>query len=390
MEQIRPYVVPLPTISITGSASAQRDITPLKELPPEILGGLFAHLVKIIFSVTLTPTHTTAPTTVGVNNLFEKMDLYDGRVNRFTGGFNEMRMFERLPLGKNVFPDADTDTASGTARYFYRELDLGHAAFRGNPTDFMLPVGALRQGKLAHTTGVLTDISADCTAYTATVQPLAVLAGLSGEIRIPPHVERFTQDINAKDFPIQGDSAYLELALAKASTYDAFSAGDVGNVKLDFGFGADEELSAEDLHTVYWSFVRPGDVGGFRGEPQAASEDNHKIVNRASPTALAAGQQDLNVMYFSPPGSKLSKARVAGESLRIRYDGSDSSLLLLGTRVLRQPPTVSARIGRDAARAVGIKSIQPEEIVAKGLKGRPYTGPLADFFPHTIKRQRAA
>jgi hypothetical protein len=112
------YQLPSVTYAASGSDTVQ-----LKDLPKQLRGRI-PHVKRFIFEVDFTPTHTTAQTTVGNNNLVTACDFWDGRVNRFVGGFNHLRVKEKLSAGKIRIADADTDTASGTARYFRRVL--GH------------------------------------------------------------------------------------------------------------------------------------------------------------------------------------------------------------------------------------------------------------------------
>ncbi len=370
---------PIKLKSLTYAAGGD-DTVELSKIPKQLFGRL-VHLVAIEYAVAMTPTYSTAPTTVGVNNLLTKCDFFDGKMLRFEGGFNHLRAKERMAYGRVAIPDADTDTASGTGRYFRRFCTLGPDNMAGFPTDNVIPAGMLENGELRIKYGALTDISADTTACTATVRVTAWVT-LLDEIRIPPAYQFRFQTAGAADVALQGRAAYESIALLNSGSFDAIGAGDFADITLDLGGGSIiPGIQAEDLQAAFLYFRGIGDVGGFMGEPEAASDDNHKIVNRGTPTALVGGAQDLQMVLFSGPGAKLSKLHVAESVAKLAWSGSQPTAVVLTSRFLAQE---ESQVAANIAAALG-KLKAKGSMLPKTLSKRPWTGPLIDFAPWAVK-----
>lgn len=373
------HLIPIKLPSVAWAAG-QDATTSLAELAKKKFGRLL-HLVGFEFAVVMTPTFTTAPTTVGMNNLVARAVVSDGKINRFEGGFNHMRLKERLGFGRVRVPDADTDTASGTARYFRRLLTLGPDNFIGWPTDFLMPTGLLENGEIQWKFGGLTDISADCTANVAQITVTAWCV-LLDELRIPPaHVFRAT-NVNAQDVALQGRSAYDCIALLNSSAFDAIAANDFGSFTVNLGEGETiPTVRGEDIAAAYQYFMGVGEIGGFMGEPEGASDDNHKIVNRSSPAAVGAGPNDCQVVLFSGPRARISKLPISGSVVKVAWDGAQASAHIVTSRILPQEEaSVSERI--DAALGkMKMKSVPR----LKTLSKLAYKGPHVDFMPWVVK-----
>jgi hypothetical protein len=352
----------------------------LKDLPVAVRGRI-PHLKAVIFEAEFAPTFTTAPTTVGHNNIVTTMDFWDGRVSRFVGGFNVVRFHERFNTGKNRIADADTDAASTGTRYIRRVLHMGPPQAAGE-NDFVIPTGALQAGEIRLQFGALTDMSADTTAMTGTIRPYAVLEVLD-EVRIPPAYQTQRINLNASDSVQPGRALLVNMALLDSGSFGAIAAGDFGSFRVDTGLGeVVSGIPGEVLTAQYHDDFEAGDFGGFSGEPRGTNDDNVKAVNRASPTAIGPAASDLQPILWMKPGTKLSKLPVAETNVRLQWDGSQQSGVLMLSRILPQPPSVLAAIGGAALKAINRtqKDFRP-----KTLSKKPYGGPLVEFMPYVVK-----
>lgn len=369
-----PYKLPSKTFAASG-----HDPILLNALP-KMVYGLIAHVWKFSFNLIFTPSFVTPPTTVGNHNVVKAIDLWDGKVIRFRGGFNHLRAKERLSSGRVRVPDADTDTATDNARVVRRTLHMGPPNF-SKPSDFATPCGIFANGELRLTWGSLADISPDATQCTGTLRSVAWLE-LLHEIRIPPIYEWFFSGAAAKEALLSGRAAYESVALLDSDSFGAIANGDFGAITFDpGGTPLVGSVPAYDLTAAYLDDYAPGEVGVFAGEPEAASDDNGKVVNRATPTALTAAPNDLQPVVWSIPNQKISKLRVAEASALVRWNGSQSTATVIGGRILPQVDTVAASYGALAAQAI---QRTPGTMVPKTLSKQPYKGPMLDFMPWKI------
>jgi hypothetical protein len=376
---------PLPSISITGSASAQRGTVRGRDLL-QAVGGRIAHLKAMRFRITLTPTFTsTAPTIQGQNAVVSNCEFYDGSQTRFSGSFNDLRQWERLE-GGGIAQNQDPLLAVTTeARYFNRTLGMGPRHFAGSPTDFVMPCAALEQAEWRLTFGVLTDISAGTTAYTCVIQPVAELV-LLDELRLPPHVERKVYSVTG-DNPITGRALYAFAGLGNSASWDAISAGDFANVTISSGnYDVVPSVNVGDLRAAYEAAWEGHHSGLFypAGEPASATDLSPRILNGTTPTALKVAEFDMQPVLWCGPNAQISKILCTVESsLRYRHSGTQTGASpLLVTRILAQPPSVLATIADRAARALNIKG---GSLRVKTLSKEDYKGPLTEFMPYTVK-----
>lgn len=378
--QTVPYLLPSQTFAAGGTS-----VQTLQVLPKQYLNNRLAHLSAIVISGTLTPTYTTAPTTVGNNNIATKFDFYDGSMYRFQGSLSYLRQMERLYGGGSRIPDPDTDTASASARYVNRILHMGPPNMAGAPSDFLLPTGLLQNGTLTIGWGALTDISADTTAATGSLRLVAKLAMLD-ELRIPPAYQALNVPLGSTDNNIAARALYLGIALIKSSgptVLSTISAGDLGNITLDFGFGqVVPGINVKDLTNAYLDDFGRGDLVGVMGEPAGATDDNGKNVNHGTPTALNATPADLQPVVWTPWAGRLSKAYVAETVARLRYDGSGTGYVALISRILAQE---SQTLGAVGAKALAGTGLGMKGMAFRTLSKKPYSGPLGPYFPYKVK-----
>lgn len=367
----------LPSSTIAAGAI---DTIPLRGLPKAIQGRI-PHVRRFIIDVTFTPTFTTAPTQVGNHSVLAQCDFWDGRINRFTGNGNALRARERMYGSRVRIPDPQTDTASASARYLRRVLHCGPPVTMGADTDFLIPTGALENGEIRLRYGALTDLSADTTALTGTVKVYADLV-LMDEVRVPPAVQFLSYAANSADYAIPGRALYLSIFALNSSSYDAISAGDFGNWTVDLGAGdIVPTIPGSALHSAYMDDMDANEVNTYMGEPRGSTDNNARQVNHASQTALAACAVDLQPVLWLRKGQKLTKCPMAETAGRIKWDGSQSSAVLLVERILSQPGTVVGAVAADAL--AGIKR-NAGKTTPKTMSKDPYNGPLGEFFPWKV------
>lgn len=371
------YNLPSPVFSLGGTWNQT-----LQLLPKQVNGRL-AHLAALLFDNVLTPTFTTKPTIVGTLNVATKCDFFDGSILRFQGGFNHLRMQERLHNGGNRVADPDVAPASGAARPFNRVMHMGPPHMAGYPSDFAIPCGLLANGELRLSFGALTDFSADTTAVTVTMRIVAKLV-LLDELRIPPAYQFQFQTANTSDFTIAGRGLYLSVALLDSGTFGAISAGDFGNFTLDTGdYLAVPSINAKDLVASYNADFGRGDLLAIQGEPQGAQDVNVKTVDHVTTiTALTPVTADLQPVLWTTPDARLSKCIKVEGQLRIKWDGTQQSGVVLFDRILAQPANVVAQA---VAKALVGTGLTPKALAPRTLSKKAYTGPYGEFMPWKVK-----
>lgn len=376
--QLVPYVLRPPTFAAGGT-----DVVTLEALPETSLGRV-AHLAGIEFDCTVTPTFTTAPTTVGINNIVRRLEFNDGSQPRFQGGFNYLRLFEMLENGRLRIPDPDSNSGSTNTFHFGRYLPMGPWGFQGDPTDFLMPCAALKTAKLEFNWGALTDFSADTTVLTVTMRIIAWLAFLDKELRIPPFYERNSFQVSNADASMPGRALYACGGLLNSSAVDAISAGDFSELILSTGSGDLPGVSCSSLERAFHAHMDSGHLTQVHGEPRAATDDNPKKVNDGTPTALVGADAFVQPWCWSPRGSRISKLALMAESaLRLRWpSGSQATGVVLYGRFLAQSPEARAAFGAKALQKLGMKDRGAR---VKTLSKEDYTGPRDEFMPVAVK-----
>lgn len=372
--QLIPYALPDVTWAAGGRAQ-----TSLKDIPPTIQGR-HVHLVGIDWEVDVDPTFTTAPTVQGLNSVVASLKISDGRNQRFDGNFNYLRVFEALENGgPALHPDPDLTSGSGNNFYFGRSWKAGPEVFEGAPTDFAIPVAALKNGVISYTFGALTDISADTTAATVTLRATAQLL-LLDEVRVPPVVERLAFDANSKDVVLQGAALYPFLAALNSSGVDAIAAGDFGAFTVIGSKGEIiSNIDAEVLGRSYAGQMASGIFSLVQGEPRASTDDNHQTVTSGS---IAKSTAAIQPVLWCTPNALLTKIVAETDSgLRVKWSGSQASGVLLATRILEQPMTAIATVAAAALQGTGrsISALEP-----KTLSKKPYSGPRPAYMPYKV------
>jgi len=374
-------LVPYPLRTLNWSAGGV-DNVPLDGLPTAQFGRL-CHLAGISFDCTITPTFTTAPTVVGLNNIVSRFEMFDGNGLRFQGSFNLLRAKELLENGRLSTPDGDTNGGTGTAFQLRRWWSIGPESYVGNPSDFLFPTAALGNGQLNFNFGALTSISADTTAATVTIRPVAWLALLDSEFRIPPAYEFIQYTAGAADYQIQGRALFTHLALLNSGSYDAIATGDFASVSVDTGSGQVPTVDVATLEAAYHAHMRASQFTEVHGEPRGATDDNPVAKNSGTPTALIASSAFYNPVLWSPWGSRISKIAIAAESsLRVRWTGTQTSAAIVAGRIVAQEPSAAAALAGKALAKMGLRG---KRTFVKTLTKDDYSGPRGAFMPMAVK-----
>src|SRR5512141_574862 len=367
----------LPTVTVTASGNFSIPFLPL----PILMNGRIPHVHSLQLENAFTPTFDGG----GAENVWEDNNFITQVLLNIAGQspinltYNQIRFLERLQLGRNCVADHDTDTADGTARYFTRSLFFGFPGAAGWPTDYLMPCAALHDSQLNLSSGSAADMGVASYA-SGSIVPIARLVYLD-ELRIPPAVEQLSQAINGKDNTVRGRALYGVVGLHKVATaYGSFAVGDISDVSLYNSSGLYFNATPSyALGNAFNADFHNGDLGGVSGELRAASADNMKMVNHASPTAIVANATDSLPLVWNPPAGKLSKMLLTETDLRITHPGSATTGNIRMKRILPQGgPQVSAFINR----VLGIlKTVPLGKMRIKTLSKKDYKGPYGEFFP---------
>lgn len=380
--QLKMHRLPGKTYEAGGTFSI-----PLDDLPTR-WNTRKLHLIGISFECNVDATYTAAPTVIGYNNLVKTLQINDGRGQRasFPGGFNDLRFFERLENGGLPYADVTTANASTNDVWFSRYWSVGPRRMHGSPGDFMIPTAALLNGSIDGTWGALTDFSADTTAATGSIYVVAHLAVMD-DLIVSPFYERKRLAIT-NETSIAGPATYAFLALANSTSFDAFAAGDIGDVSLRTSDGElVPSIPAEVLARAYNIEFGNGSIGGLRGEPRNATYDiQERIVNAGTPTALMAQAFDLQPILWAPPGTRLTKLIARTETnLAMTTSGSQTTgtIAYMG-RFTQQTPQQVGHIMDEAARELGI-GIRKDMVKYDTASKELYKGLAADVMPVKAK-----
>lgn len=375
------WSLPSKTVTASGSDTIEG------KLLPKTLFGEICHHAQLNITVDFTPTYTAAPTFLGNNNVCQKFDFFDGTLNRFTGGLQHLRNFERYAEGNNINADADQDTASASQRTIRRTMHAGPSNYAGADSDFAIPCGMLDNAEWRIGYGALNTaeasggISADTTVLTGTLRCTSGLVLLPAEVRIPPVYERKTASATGADTQMQGRALYDQIFL-QDTDQSTVAAGDVGAINLDLGKGLIVPgINAKDVLACYLADKKRGDFSNVMGEPSAAGDDNVKQVNRASPTALVGAINDLQPILWSPIDAMLTKRPIAESSARLFWGGSDTAMTVYTAKFL---PQGKSAIGAAIARAFAKLPFKPKGARVKTLSKKPYDGPYVEFMPWIV------
>lgn len=376
--QFQPY---LHTLRTPQFAAGGQDAVSLEGLPTKIFGRI-AHLQGIIINYVVTPTLTTSPTIAGMHSLIKSLVFYDGIAERFNASFFDLRQFEILENGALQSPDP-VISGTGVQAHVARYLPMGPAAFEGNPTDFMLPVAALKSGEIRLNFGALTDWSTDTTILgSVNIQLVAVLVPLDGEIRLPPAFERRSFNFGSTEAQIQGQALYTSVAITKQNNA-AFAAGDLASVSWDSGLGQAPSVETSTLNMMGQFFLKGTLLGQLMGEPRSAADVNLRTLNATTSTALQAADFALQPVIVSPEYSRISKLIADSQSsMRIKWTGTFATPKILVSRILRQPQTASAAYAARAAQALGLKM---GVVRVKTTDKTDYNGPRQEYMPLSMK-----
>lgn len=369
--------IQLPSVSYSASGNATTD---LRRLPHRLFGRI-AHLAGITFDIECTPTFTTAPTALAYNNgMCSRLEIFDGTQVRLScDGFSALRFFERSEHGRDIVPEIRLSAdVSGDTFGWSRHWSVGPPLMAGSPSDFLIPCSALENGEIRYSFGALTAFSADTTAVTATIRPIALIA-LLDEIRIPPFIERVQSNWTAADNQISGKFLLANLALADSTSWGAWAAGELSSVTVETGSGQlVPGVDAEALGRTYNYLRQTGDIGALMGEFRAADDLGPHMIDTESATALANSTRDCQMVFAAPPDCQISKLPFVESQMRVRWSGSQASGVCFATRILEQTNEMVASMAARVSEKLGVKV---KGIKIKTLSKQPYDGPYKSFMP---------
>lgn len=381
--QTQMFPLRIPTFAVGGT-----DVVPLDILPTTLADGVLAHLVGFVFDVSATIgiSGGASATVYGLNNLVELVEFNDGLNLRCRASFNELRFRDWLENGRLIMPDPDAAADTEAAQY-RRVMYVGPNNFAGSPSDFMLPTACLEGGSLQFNfASALTRVHANVTGLTnVSIRPYALLCGMDNELRIPPlyHWDRIPA--GQADVAIPGRALYTHLAMLDtlATPGTAITAGDFATVGIDTGKGSIRNMDVQAYHGKFNAEQCSGHINGLYGEPRAATDDNTKMVNSATPTALAAASAVIAPIINSPAGSRITKGMYeAGAQLRLVWSGTQTTAGLIYGRIINQSDSAEAML---VARGLDRLKRNFKERKKKTLDKRPYTGDRQGYLPSAYK-----
>lgn len=374
----QPYAHPLrsPTYSVGG-----QDAISFEGMPTRIFGRI-AHMIGLMIQYSVTGTASTAPTVVGQHSVIRSLVFYDGVNERANLSLFDLRSFEILENGVLQLPDSPI-IASASPTVVTRYLPLGPQGFEGNPTDFAMPVAALKSGELRLNFGALTDWSADCSALTMNSFTIsAILVPIDNELRLPPAFERRSFNYGTTEAMIQGKALYTTVAITKQDN-TVFTTGQLGTVSWDSGSGQAPTLTTGQLTAIAQYFTLSTHVGQLTGDPVNAGQTGLRSVNATTPTALETAPGYMQSVVTSPEDSRITKLIVESTAaLRIRWSGSFATPKVLVGRILEQPLTAYGTIGSRASQALGLQVVTSR---VKTLDKTAYRGPRELYMPMAAK-----
>lgn len=384
MKNFQSQLFPLraPTFAVGGT-----DVTPLDVLPTTLGDGLIAHLAGFVFDVSTTPTLSSGTADVyGQNNLVELLEFNDGLNLRSRSSFNELRFREYMENGRLIMPDPDA-AATTESPQFRRYLPIGPMNMAGSPSDWMIPCACLEGGSLQwNFLSALNRYATNATALSSTsIRVSALLVGLRNEMRIPPLFEWNRIPAGQADVAIPGHCLYTHLAMVNTLTTPgtALTAGLFSAVGIDTGKGSIRTQDVEAYGAAFNAVMRSGHVNGLMGEPRSATDDNAKMVNGATPTALLGASAVLQPIICTPEDTRITKgAYEAGSQLRLVWTGSQSTAGLLFGRIVEQSDAAEAML---AARGIDRLRKQVTARTCKTLNKDTYVGSREGFLPHAYK-----
>jgi len=364
---------PLSAVTWSANGRAQVDFNGV----PTQLGGRICHATSIGFDVQATPTLSSGTATPEeLQAAVRSVQVRDGVLERFSGSFKSMRLYEALENGLLFAPEPDAASTTEAVNYL-RVLNMGPRSF-ANPGDFYLPAACLKGGSIDFSFGALTDVDANCTGLTCTIQPYVNLV-LMDDVRLPTVVERKEASVS-NGVSLTQEALYAFLGLADASTFTALAAGDFANVEISANGFSQRQLHVTALERAYHDEMMAGGFSQVHGEPRAATDDNPKVSNG---TAIAAADARLSPVIWSPTGSKITRlAWHAAPGLEVKWSGTNATAYALATRFLPRSPQLAAQYTALVEQHLGVK-VRSGDV--KTLTKRAYSGPRAPYMPLTIK-----
>jgi hypothetical protein len=264
-----------------------------------------------------------------------------------------------------------------------RYWTVGPTDFDGSPTDFLLPCAALENAEVRMRFPALTGLTANCTAATVVIKPIAWLALLPKELRIPPAYSWMQYAAGAADYTIQGRALYAYLAVMESLTaQSAIAAGEFAAFSLDTGVGSVSTLDAATYSRAYQQQMGNAEIGQVMGEPRNAQDVLLREVNPGTITALGATPAQVQMLAWQGRNARISKIPYLAESgMRIKWTGTNTTAGVLAGRIDSQSANAAGAIAAKALAALGLRQTYAK---IKTVSKKPYTGDRPDFMPWAV------
>lgn len=365
----------------------QQTVFPLNQIPPKFRNK-YSHILGFFIDVAVAPSFTTAPTFKQLYSALKNIIFSDGVNERVNISAWQLRAQLIQEMGREAVPPPKIPAATGNTYYLRVFLPLGPTNSAGWGTDYAFPVGALLSGELRLTTGSLTDMSVNTTAIAYAARVTALLVGFDGEIRLPPFFERRAYNNSSNDFQVLGAAVYNSTLLMKQDL-SAFFNGDLGNIAVDPGSGAIQQIPAQT-----WSLLNQFDTHygslTFQGEPAGALDTNSVSLEgyvQAAAMAPLVAAADFQPVIAPIMDGRISKLDYATQgSLRTYWSGTYTNTAYAVGRYLPQTEESYAAMGAAACKAVGRGT--PRVSKVKTLSGKALAPQRTDLLPYLPKALR--
>jgi len=387
MRNFQKIPILLQTLTTTMAAARQDFVVSLKEkLLPKVRGGI-NHVFGFLIEQDLDPSFTTAPTQLGA-----ALALYNLKVQAekghymFDGSGADLRAIEAYERGGPLlFPDGDLNGGTGTNFYSARYLSCTPGGPRGmseGEEAFAIPAVLFDDAALQVQVGALTDVSADTTAATVVHRIYALCHGLD-RVNIPPRVERKVWPCAGNERSLNDRARYLCAFMLNSTAHDAITAGDFSTFTADDRAGNFMAgVYATVLGRLYNAEKYQGQFGIIQGEPGAATDDNLKVVNGASPTAIASPTAAYQPLLWPVENQGIDNIEIEGP-LTFRWSGSQATGSLITTRLLPRSRDEVKELGTRLTKSL---SIEMQDFVPSGGKGREMDNP--EYSPWVLHYSR--
>ena len=374
------HIIPVKVDDITWtlSAAVQQRVVNQREKMPAMIRGMVGHCFGYLVEEICTPTFSTAPTQVGLaaalNRLTIKAENSRVAIDLTGPDLRALEMYENR--GQIVSPEPDLNSASTNPFYSSRLALFAPPGYRGSPKDFVLPNFLLAAGSVEPNQAVKTDISADCTAGTVRRIVTALCVALD-RVRIGPKTEAKAFNAGGNVLELGERCLLSSLMLTEVLAHTtAFTAGDYSSFTLDDRKGnIYNGVDAAQLTRLFWAQNGTGQFGHIQGELRAATDDNLKVVNGATPTAIASPGALYQPLVWPGNGASINNVEPEGP-FKLSWPGSVATGHFIARRIFPRSQQEAHELATQVFQGLNLPY---KGAAIRGAGRGPYVGPRPEY-----------